>query len=214
VGENGAGKTTLIKLLLRQYAPSSGEILVNGIRIQDLQQDAYYRFISNLSQDFLMVNHLTIRDNLLMGLGHQSSDKDIQQALELAGADTIIKNLEHALEQRLDPSFADGTGLSGGQNQRLGVARALLRGGDLMILDEPTSAIDAKAEYSIFNNIYKYHGTRTTLIVSHRFSTVRKAEKIIVMDGGKITEYGSHKELIEYGGLYKEMFETQAEGYR
>lgn len=214
VGENGAGKTTLIKLLLRQYVASSGQILINDTPIQDLEQGAYYRYISNLSQDFLMVHHLTIRDNLLLGLSNEPDDKEVFEALKLAGADELVSGLEHGLSQRLDPSFKDGTGLSGGQKQRLGVARALLRGGDLMILDEPTSAIDAKAEFSIFNNIYKHHGTRTTLIVSHRFSTVRKAEKIVVMDGGKIIEYGSHKELMDFGGLYKEMFETQAEGYK
>ncbi|MEO8863256.1 MAG: ABC transporter ATP-binding protein, partial [Candidatus Saccharimonadales bacterium] len=103
---------------------------------------------------------------------------------------------------------------SGGQTQRIGVMRSLLREGDILVLDEPTSAIDAKAEYKIFNNIYKNHENRTTLIVSHRFSTVRKADKIIVMEGGKITEYGSHEELLEYNGLYKEMFEAQAEGYK
>lgn len=104
--------------------------------------------------------------------------------------------------------------MSGGQIQRLGVARALLRSGDVMILDEPTSAVDAKAEFSIFNNIYKQHADRTTLIVSHRFSTVRKADRVIVMDRGKIIEYGSHEELMKHKGLYKEMFEIQAEGYR
>lgn len=214
VGENGAGKTTLIKLLLRQYVPTTGEILVNGTPIQQLEQSSYYRHLSNLSQDFLMVQHLSIHDNLLMGLSGNVDDKTIYNALKLAGADGFVKDLPNQLNQRLDPSFDDGTGLSGGQRQRLGVARALLRNGDIMILDEPTSAIDAKAEYSIFNNIYKYHAAKTTLIVSHRFSTVRKAEKIIVMEHGKIIEYGSHQELMDHKGLYKEMFETQAEGYK
>lgn len=214
VGENGAGKTTLIKLLLRQYLPTKGEILVNGTPIQQLEQSSYYRQMSNLSQDFLMVQHLSIHDNLLMGLNDTVDEKAIYSALKLAGADNFVKELPNKLNQRLDPSFKDGTGLSGGQKQRLGVARALLRKGDVMIMDEPTSAIDAKAEYTIFNNIYNYHGTRTTLIVSHRFSTVRKAEKIIVMEQGKIIEYGSHKELMNHAGLYKEMFETQAEGYK
>lgn len=214
VGENGAGKTTLIKLLLRQYLPTEGEILVNGVPIQQVEQASYYRQISNLSQDFLIVHHLTIHDNLLLGLHDDLDEKTIYESLKLAGADSFVRALPHQLNQRLDRSFKDGTGLSGGQQQRLGVARALLRNGDLMILDEPTSAIDAKAEYTIFNNIYKHHGAKTTLIVSHRFSTVRKAEKIIVMDQGRIIEYGSHAELMDFGGLYKEMFETQAEGYK
>jgi ATP-binding cassette, subfamily B, bacterial len=214
VGENGAGKTTLIKLLLRQYLPTTGTITINGTDIRDIEQQSYYAAISNLSQEFLIVQHLSIKDNLVMGLGKEPSDDAIYQATDLVDATGFVKKLPHKLSTRLDSSFDDGTNLSGGQKQRLGVARALLRNGDIMILDEPTSAIDAKAEYSIFNNIYKAHANRTTLIVSHRFSTVRKADKIIVMEKGKITEYGSHEELLEYGKLYKEMFEAQAEGYK
>jgi ATP-binding cassette subfamily B protein len=214
VGENGAGKSTLIKLMLRQYLPTEGQILVNGIDIHDIEQSSYFASISNLSQDFLIVHHLTIQDNLTLGVPKKPNDAAIKEALELVGANSFVNKLPHKLLQRLDSSFDDGTGLSGGQIQRLGVARSLLRGGDILILDEPTSAIDAKAEYSIFNNIYRAHAGKTTLIVSHRFSTVRKADKIIVLQGGSITEYGTHAELIDYGGLYKEMFEAQAEGYK
>jgi ATP-binding cassette subfamily B protein len=201
-------------LLLRQYLPTQGTITVNGVDIKDIQLDSYYNAISNLSQDFLIVDHLSIKDNLLMGIDRKVPNSEIQDAAELVGASNFIAQLPHKLNQRLDPSFEDGTSLSGGQRQRLGVARALLRDGDMMILDEPTSAIDAKGEYLIFNNLYKSHADRTALIVSHRFSTVRKADKIIVMEKGKITEYGSHEELLAYNGLYKEMFEVQAEGYR
>lgn len=214
VGENGAGKTTLLKILLRQYLPSSGEVQINDINIKDIKQENYYSAISNLSQEFLMAQHLSIKDNLTMGLTNKMAEKDIYNATAYVDMKEYIKNLPNKLDTRLDPSFDDGSNLSGGQKQRLGVARALLRGGDLMILDEPTSAIDAKAEYSIFNNIYKAHAGKTTLIVSHRFSTVRKADKIIVMDKGEIVEFGSHDELMAHNGLYKEMFETQAEGYK
>lgn len=214
VGENGAGKTTLIKLLLRQYLPTKGTITINGTDIREIKQEDYYAAISNLSQDFLVVTHLSIRDNLVMGLEHESSDEQIYKTTDLVDATQFLQKLPHKLASRLDASFDDGTNLSGGQKQRLGVARALLRNGDIMILDEPTSAIDAKAEYLIFNNIYKAHVGKTTLIVSHRFSTVRKADKIIVMEQGKITEYGTHEELLKHGGLYKEMFEAQAEGYK
>lgn len=213
VGENGAGKSTLLKLLLRQYLPTKGRILVNGTDIADVDQESYYAAIGNLSQDFLTVHHLTVRDNLLLGIPDVSTDK-ILHTLDLVGAKEFVEKLKHKLETRLDTSFKDGTDLSGGQLQRLGVARTLLRGGDVLILDEPTSAIDAKAEFAIFNNVYKEHGGKTTLIVSHRFSTVRKADAIIVMADGKITEYGSHEELLKFGGLYKEMFDLQAEGYR
>lgn len=214
VGENGAGKSTIIKLLLRQYLPKTGQILINGVDIKDIDAQSYYAAISNLSQDFLMINHLTIRDNLLIGIRGDLKDEEISRATDLVEATKFIQKLPNKLDTRLDNSFDDGSNLSGGQRQRLAVAGSLLRNGDIIILDEPTSAVDAKAEYNIFNNIYKAHEGRTTLIVSHRFSTVRKAEKIIVMDGGKIIEYGSHEELLKYGGLYKEMFETQAEGYK
>ncbi len=214
VGENGAGKTTLIKLLLRQYLPTKGTITINETDIRDIEQQSYYSVISNLSQEFLIVQHLSIKDNLVIGLDSEPSDEEIYKTTDLVEATEFVKKLSHKLNTRLDTSFDDGTNLSGGQKQRLGVARALLRNGDLMILDEPTSAIDAKAEYTIFNNIYKSHADKTTLIVSHRFSTVRKADQIIVMEHGKITEYGTHEELLKFDGLYKEMFEAQAEGYK
>lgn len=214
VGENGAGKTTLIKLLLRQYLPTSGQILVNGHDIADIDQLSYYKSLSILTQDFLILSHLTIKENLTLGLDEKISEKNIYECLELAGAAQFVKELPNGLNQRLDSSYDDGSGLSGGQMQRLGVARSLLRSVDIMILDEPTSAIDAKAEYTIFNNIYGSHANKTTLIVSHRFSTVRKADTVIVMERGKIIEFGSHAELIKYAGLYKEMFDTQAEGYK
>jgi len=214
VGENGAGKSTLLKLLLRQYLPTEGTITVNGVNIKDIELDSYYSAISNLSQGYILVDHLPIGDNLTIGITRDCTNDELYKATDLVDATNFIKKLPHQLETRLDTSFDDGNNLSGGQRQRLVIARALLQNGDILILDEPTSAIDAKAEYTIFNNIYKSQANKTTLIVSHRFSTVRKADQIIVMDQGKITEYGSHDELLKYGGLYKEMFEAQAEGYK
>ena len=214
VGENGAGKSTIIKLLLRQYLPNSGSILVNGTDIRDLEIESYYRTISNLSQNFTLISDLTIRDNLTVSLSNELSDEEIYKATDLVDITNFIKKLPHKLNSRLDNSYDDGRNVSGGQRQRLAIARALLNNGDIMILDEPTSAIDAKAEYKIFNNIYEHHAGKTTLIVSHRFSAVRKTDTIIVLDKGKIIESGSHEELIKHGGLYKEMFELQAEGYR
>ena len=214
VGENGAGKTTLIKLLLRQYLPTKGVININGVNIQDIEADNYYSSISNLSQEFFMIEHLSVKDNLLMGLNRQVSDREIYRITDLVDATKFLRELPHQLHTRLEPSFSDGTNLSVGQKQRLSIGRALLRHGDLMILDEPTSAIDAKAEHLIFNNIYKTHLSKTILIVSHRFSTVRKADQILVMDKGEIIERGSHRELLDHDGLYKEMFEIQSEGYK
>lgn len=214
VGENGAGKSTLIKLLLRQYLPTQGIITINDTDIRDVAIETYYTALGILSQEFLLPDHMTIRENLLLGISRDVSNTEIWEALKLVGMETFVRKLPHQLDQRLDPSFPEGTGLSGGQRQRLGVARVILRQSDLIILDEPTSAIDAKGEYEIFNNIYKTHEGKSTLIVSHRFSTVRKADCIIVLQGGKITEYGSHEQLVTGDGLYKEMFEVQAEGYR
>lgn len=213
VGENGAGKTTLIKLLLRQYLPTTGQILINGTDIADIEREGFYSNISNLSQEFLLIDHLTIIENLQMGIEKTASKHQIQQALDMADASGFIEKLPHGAKTRLDPSFDDGTNLSGGQKQRLAVARALLSNGDIMILDEPTSAIDAKAEYTIFNNIYKSQAEKTILIVSHRFSTIRKANIIMFMNNGKIIESGTHEELIKINGSYKELFEKQAEGY-
>lgn len=213
VGENGAGKSTIIKLILRQYLPTAGEILVNGVNIENVDEESYYQALSCLSQNFLSVSHYTVRENMVLG-SQGVTDEQVNLACELAGVDEFVPSLKHGLNTRLDSSFDDGGDVSGGQLQRIGVARALLRNGDVLLLDEPTSAIDAKAEYKIFNNIYKHHGDKTTIIISHRFSTVRRADKIMVVEKGVITEYGSHDELIKYGGTYKEMFELQAEGYR
>jgi len=214
VGENGAGKTTIVKLMLRQYLPASGTITVNGHDISDIDTDTYYKLISNLGQEFYSVESLTIKENLTLGLGKALTDEKIFKMTDMVDATKFLKNLPHGLNSRLDPSFDNGTNLSGGQKQRLGIARTLIRGGDIMILDEPTSAIDAKAEYLIFNNIFEYHQDRTTLIISHRFSTVRRASRILVISKGQIIERGSHEELLAIGGTYSDMFEKQAEGYK
>jgi len=214
VGENGAGKTTIVKLMLRQYLPTSGNILVNGVDISDIDADAYYKMISSLGQEFYFVPSLTIKASMTLGLGKTLTDEKIYKITDMVDATGFLKKLPHGLESRLDPSFDDGTNLSGGQKQRLGIARTLIRNGDIMILDEPTSAIDAKAEYLIFNNIFDYHQGRTTLIISHRFSTVRRASNILVIEQGQITERGSHEELLAIDGTYKDMFTKQAEGYK
>ncbi len=214
VGENGSGKTTIVRLIMRQYLPSGGVIRVNGVNIEDINPDNYYAAISGLSQEFLLIDHLTIRENLTIGAKNELSDKDISRAISSADATAFVEALPEKLESRLDPSFENGTDLSSGQRQRLSIARALIRSADMMILDEPTSAIDAKAEYRIFSNLYDYHADKATLIISHRFNTVRQADTIIVLDKGRIVEQGSHSKLLNNNGLYKEMFETQAEGYK
>ncbi len=214
VGENGAGKTTIIKLLLRFYQPTTGEILVNGKNINDINIESWYAQLATLFQDF---NHypLTIAENIEIGRSGEKPDaKMLKKAATFGSVDRMVKDYEHGWDTVLDSSFKKGIEPSGGQWQRVALARAFYRNANMIILDEPTSAIDAKAEYEIFNNIFNHYDNKTALIVSHRFSTVRRANRIVVLDRGNIMEQGTHQELLENKGIYHEMFTKQAEGYR
>ncbi|HTE57678.1 MAG TPA: ABC transporter ATP-binding protein [Verrucomicrobiae bacterium] len=214
VGENGAGKSTLIKLLLRFYQPTSGQILVDGQDLQEVAIETWYAQLATLFQDF---NHypLSIAENIEIGRSTQKANrKQLEQAAAFGNVDEMVKGYAHGWDTVLDSSFKKGVEPSGGQWQRVALARAFYRNADMIILDEPTSAIDAKAEYDIFNNIFDHYQDKTALIVSHRFSTVRRANRIIVIDHGKIVEQGSHQALMKKKGLYHELFSKQAEGYR
>lgn len=214
VGENGVGKSTLIKLLLRYYDVTSGQIFVDGVDVKDLDLDTWYRCIGVLFQDF---NHYpySIGKNISLGAIRRKPDQgEIEQAAALSGLSGMVKEYKNGYDTILDNSFDEGVEPSGGQWQRVALARAFYRKAPVLILDEPTAAIDAKAEYEIFNNIFKEHTDRTAIIVSHRFSTVRKADRILVFENGKVTESGTHMELMNNGGLYHEMFSKQAEGYK
>jgi len=214
VGENGAGKSTVIKLLLRFYRPTKGQILVNGQDLQDIAIESWYAQLATLFQDF---NHypLNIAENIEIGRsGEKPNEAMLKRAAGFGNVDEMIKGYEHGWETVLDSSFKKGIEPSGGQWQRVALARAFYRNANMIILDEPTSAIDARAEYEIFNNIFEHYQTKTALIVSHRFSTVRRANRIIVLDKGKILEQGSHQDLLAKKGLYHDMFSKQAEGYR
>jgi ATP-binding cassette subfamily B protein len=214
VGENGAGKSTLIKLLLRFYRPTSGQILINGIDLQDMAIESWYKQLATLIQDFNQYP-LTIAENIEIGRSSQKANiKLLKRAAKFGNVDQQVAGYEHGWETVLDSSFKKGVEPSGGQWQRVALARAFYRGAEMIILDEPTSAIDAKAEYDIFNNIFLHYKDKTALIVSHRFSTVRRANRIIVLDHGKIIEEGSHHQLMKKEGLYHDMFSKQAEGYR
>ncbi len=214
VGENGAGKTTLIKLLLRFYVPTSGRILINGTDINDLAIDSWYKQIATLFQEF-NTYPLTIAENIEIGRSTKKKDAELlKRAAKFGSVDEQVKGYKHGWETVLDSSFEKGVEPSGGQWQRVALARAFYRDAQMIILDEPTSAIDAKAEYEIFNNIFKHYEDKTALIVSHRFSTVRRADRIVVLEKGKIEEVGSHEQLMKKDGLYKDMFSKQAEGYR
>jgi ATP-binding cassette subfamily B protein len=214
VGENGAGKSTLIKLLLRFYDVNEGQILINGTDLRQLDIGSWYYHVGALFQTF---NHypLTLFENVSIGRAKQAPQaKAVQRALQMAGINKLTSSLEYKEDTILDASFQKGTELSGGQWQKVALARAFYRDAPILILDEPTSAVDAKAEYAIFEQIRKTQADKTTLIVSHRFSTVRQADRILVIEKGKIIEDGSHDQLVKKAGLYKEMFEKQAAGYR
>lgn len=214
VGENGVGKSTLIKLLLRFYDVTEGKITVDGHDLRDLDLDSWYKMIGVLFQDFSRYP-FSVHDNIWMGRVQKPADaKEITHAAHLAGFDQIARELPNGYDTVLDNSFDEGVEPSGGQWQRVALARTFYRQSSVLILDEPTAAIDAKAEYDIFNNIFREHTGRSALIVSHRFSTVRKADRILVFEKGKMIESGSHEDLMKHAGLYHEMFSKQAEGYK
>ena len=214
VGENGAGKSTLIKLLMRFYAPDSGKILINGVDLEDVAIASWYQNIASLFQTFNNYP-FPIDENIEIARPEYAGDKArLLQAADYAGVAKMVDGLEFGWDTVLDASFKKGTEPSGGQWQRVALARAFYRQAGLLILDEPTSAIDAKAEYDIFNNIFEAYKNRTAIIISHRFSTVRRANRIIVLDRGKVVEVGSHAQLLKNQALYYEMFSKQAEGYK
>lgn len=214
VGENGAGKSTLVKLLLRFYKPTSGKILVDGNNLEEIAIESWYMQLATLFQDFNQYP-LSIAENIEIGRSDKKSDKEmLERAGKFGNVDELVKDYPHGWETVLDSSFTKGVEPSGGQWQRVALARAFYRNANIIVLDEPTSAIDAKAEYDIFNNIFEHYKDKTAIIISHRFSTVRRADRIIVIDHGQIIEQGSHKDLIKQKGLYHELFTKQAEGYR
>lgn len=214
VGENGAGKSTLIKLLMRFYEPDSGEIIINGNNLSDVKIESWYSQLATLFQNFNRYP-LPIDENIYIARPEKKGDqKRLAEAAEFGGVDKIIRDYDHGLKTVLDASFKKGVEPSGGQWQRVALARAFFRQANILILDEPTAAIDAKAEYEIFNNIFEHYQHKTAIIVSHRFSTVRRANTILVIEHGKIIEKGSHADLMKIGGVYFDLFTKQAEGYK
>ena len=216
VGENGAGKTTLIKLLIGAYEPSDGVILINDQPFSRIDRESYLGQLGALFQDYARYEFATLGENVWFGdVDKKYDEAAIKAALHDADLDELLKKYEKGLNQIMSKDFDEKhtTDLSGGQWQRLSIARAFFRSPDVLLLDEPTAAVDAKSEYEIFQNIIKKQQGKSTIIISHRFSTVRKAEQIIVLDRGRITESGTHDELIAQNGTYAEMFKLQAEGY-
>ncbi len=214
VGENGAGKTTIIKLILRFYDVTEGEILINGVNIKELDLDKWHQQVGALFQDFIKYQ-FTFKENVYFGnLDKKDNIELLKEAIKQSGADKYLDNLPKSLDQVVGKMFDEGIDLSGGQWQKLALARAFFRNAPLLILDEPTSSIDAKAEYEIFENVQKLQKDKTVIIISHRFSTVRNADRILVLDEGKIVEEGNHEKLMKKRGLYAELFNLQAEGYK
>lgn len=215
VGANGAGKTTIIKLLMRFYDVSEGQILIDGTDIREIDLVQWYRQIGVLFQHFNKYSYLKARRSIGVGdISNIDNVKEVEAASHKAGADNYIDELPNKYETILSKVYTGGTDLSGGEWQRIALARAFFRNANILILDEPTSSVDAKAEYEIFKNINETQKEKTTIIISHRFSTVRNADTIYVVEDGTIKESGSHEELIKMKGTYSELFERQAEGYR
>jgi ATP-binding cassette subfamily B protein len=212
VGPNGAGKSTLVKLLTRMYAPQSGEITLDGVPLPEYDLGSLRSRIAVVYQDFARFS-LSLKDNIAVGAG-SSGDGEVQRGARWAGVDELVAELPDGYDTELTRRFEGGVELSGGQWQKVGLARGFVRDAALVVLDEPTSALDAEAEYQLFCRFKELMAGRTTLLISHRFSTVRMADRIIVLEGGHVLEEGTHEELIARRGRYAELFEMQAGRYR
>jgi ATP-binding cassette subfamily B protein len=215
VGENGAGKTTLVKLITRLYEPTEGRVLLDGRDLREWDTDELRRRFGVLFQDFNQYQ-LKVRENVGLGsVDHLEDVPRIERAIERGGAAPVVAGLREGLDASLGGWFQGGTELSGGQWQKIALARAFMREeSDVLILDEPTAALDAEAEHAVFERFRALARGRTTIVISHRFPTVRMARRIIVLEGGRIVESGTHDELVANPGRYARMFALQAEGYR
>ena len=214
VGENGAGKSTLVKLLLRFYDPDAGAVRVGGVDLREIPPDTLRGRIGVLFQDYASYE-LSVRENVVMGRpDHPADDARVMEALRDARSEWLVAKMPKGLDAKVGRLFDGGHDLSGGEWQRLALARIMYRDADMWILDEPTSSLDPEAEASIFAELKENLRGRIGLVISHRFSTVRIADRIAVIADGRVTEIGSHAELLRAGGRYARLFEIQAAGYR
>ena len=214
VGENGSGKTTLIKLLCRLYDPTGGAITIDGIDLRQFETKALRREIAIIFQDYAHY-HMTARENIWFGnIALAPNHERVIAAARRSGADDVIRALPHGYETMLGKRFEHGEELSIGEWQKVALARAFMRDAQIIVLDEPTSSMDAKAEYEVFQNFRQLLSGRTAILISHRFSTVRMADHIYVLKQGSIIERGSHEELLQRQGIYADFFEKQARSYR
>jgi len=214
VGENGAGKSTLIRLLLRFYDPDQGSVRVGGVDLKDLDPAVLRSRIGVLFQDYVSYE-LSVRENVVMGRPDgEVRDEKVMEALRDARSDWLLKKMPRGLDSKVGRLFEGGHDLSGGEWQRLALARIMYRDADIWILDEPTSSLDPEAEAAIFAELKENLKGRIGIVISHRFSTVRIADRIAVIADGHVKELGSHEELVRAGGRYAQLFELQAAGYR
>ena len=214
IGENGQGKTTIVKLITRLYDPTGGEILLDGVDLREYELDDLHREIGVIFQDFMRYE-MTARENIAIGRIEELDNIDlIKGAASKSMADQTIGRLSLGYDQMLGRRFEQGVDLSGGEWQKVALARAYLRDAQLLILDEPTASLDARSEFEVFHRFSELTAGKMALFISHRFSTVRSADRILVIENGKITEEGTHDELASLGGRYAEMFEMQASSYR
>jgi len=214
VGENGAGKTTLVKLLARLYDPDEGRILLDGVDLRDYDLDSLRKNIGIIFQDFVRYDFI-LRENIgVSQVEALDDDARIREAARRSLADSVAQRVPQGFDQMLGRRFDNGVELSGGEWQKVALARAYMRDAQVLILDEPTAALDARAEYEVFLRFAELTKGRMAVLISHRFSTVRMADRILVLKGGELVDDGTHEELLARGGLYAELFSLQAAGYR
>jgi len=214
IGENGEGKTTIVKLMTRLYDPTGGQILLDGVDLREYNLEDLHREVGVIFQDFMRYE-MTARENVAVGRIEDIDNLNLlQAAARKSMADGVIDRLPASYEQMLGRRFEQGVDLSGGEWQKIALARAYLRDAQLLILDEPTAALDARSEFEVFRRFAELTAGKMALFISHRFSTVRAADRILVLANGKIAEEGTHDQLASLGGRYAEMFEMQASSYR
>lgn len=214
IGENGQGKTTIVKLITRLYDPVEGEILLDGVDLRDYALEDLHHEIGVIFQDFMRYE-MTARENIAVGrVEREHTQDEIEYAAHKSLADDVVDKLSRGYDQMLGRRFEGGVDLSGGEWQKMALARAYLRDAQLLILDEPTASLDARSEQEVFERFAELTEGKMALLISHRFSTVRMADRIVVLEGGHIVEEGTHQQLLALGARYAEMFEMQAASYR
>jgi ATP-binding cassette, subfamily B, bacterial len=214
IGENGQGKTTVVKLITRLYDPTEGQILLDGVDLREYSLEDLHHHIGVIFQDFMRFE-MTARENIAVGrIDHPNRQTDIDAAAHKSMADTVVSKFTYGYDQMLGRRFEGGVELSGGEWQKMALARAYLRDAQMLILDEPTAALDARSEFEVFERFAELTHGKMALLISHRFSTVRMADRIVVLSGGRLIEEGNHQQLMASGGVYAGMFEMQAASYR